>query len=55
MYGFISRGNSQVSFYIRVEGYPERGFFDYTFREALKAYRQQYGLVGKHINFFDWR
>lgn len=55
MYGFISRGNTQVNFYIKVEGYPEIAYFDYTLRNALKNYRIRFNLVGKHIHFFDWR
>ena len=54
MYGFITHGNTQISFYIRVEGYPEIGYFGYTKREAIKNYRQKFGLIGKHIYFSEW-
>ena len=55
MYGFISKGNSQVSFYVQVEGYPQHGYLYYSKRDAIKEYRTRYGLVRKHITFYDWR
>lgn len=51
LYGFKSKGNTQVSFYIRIDGYPERGYTYYSFRDALKLYREEFGLVGKHIKW----
>ena len=55
MTGFIYRGNTQVSFYICVDGFPERGFLYYSLREAIKEYRAAYNLKYKHINFIDMR
>lgn len=54
MTGFIHGGNTQIAFYIYVVGYPEIGYLDYTLREAIKNYRQRFGLVGKHINFIKY-
>lgn len=34
--------------------YPERRYFDYTKREAVKMYRQEFGLVGRHMQTKDW-
>lgn len=51
LYGFISKGNSQVSFYIKVDGYPEIGFNGYSIRDALLKYRKDNGLKYKHIDF----
>lgn len=55
MYGYIHKGNTQVNFYLRVDGFPEVGFFDYSLRDAVKKYRRDYGLIGKHITFIDCR
>lgn len=55
MYGFINKGNTQVSFYIRVEGYPEIAYLDYSLRDAIRKYRETYGLRYKHIDFIDMR
>lgn len=54
-YGFIHGGNSQVSFYIRVDGYPEIGFNGYSLKEALRKYRNDYDLRYKHIELIDAR
>lgn len=35
MYGFINKGNTQASFYIRVDGYPEEGYLYYSLRDAI--------------------
>jgi hypothetical protein len=40
--------------YIRVDGYPEDGFYGYNKRSALKAYRDRYGLKGKHLIVHEW-
>ena len=55
MYGFIHKGNTTVSFYIRVDGYPEIGFGGYSLKDALRKYRRDYGLRYKHITFLDMR
>ena len=55
MYGYIEKGNSQVSFWITVSGYPTRGYLYYSLREAKTLYRREFGLVYKHIDFHDWR
>lgn len=55
MYGFIHKGNAQVAFYIRVDGYPEIGYLDYSLRDAIHKYRNEYGLRYKHIDFIDMR
>lgn len=34
---------------IRVHGYPTRRYLYYTKREAVKKYRQEFRLVGKHM------
>lgn len=40
---------------IRVLGYPTRRYLYYTKREAVKKYRQEFGLVGKHMVQCEWR
>lgn len=55
MYGFINKGNTQASFYIRVDGYPEEGYLYYSLRDAIRKYRDAYGLRYKHIDFIDMR
>ena len=54
MYGFITKGNNVVSFYIRVEGYKEVGYNGYSLKEAVKQYRSKNGLTGRHIRFFNY-
>lgn len=51
MIGFITKGNSTVSFYIRVNGYKEIGYNGYTLKQAIKKYRTDNGLTYKHIDF----
>lgn len=53
MYGYIHKGNSCVSFYIHVEGYPETGYLYYSLRDAIRKYRIDNGLRYKHIDFID--
>ena len=55
MYGFITKGNHDMPFYIKVEGYPELGYGGYTVREAIRQYRRTFDLVFKHIEFIDCR
>ena len=55
LYGHIDKGNSVVNFYITVSGYPSRGYAFYSLKEAKRLYRDEFGLVGKHIYFEDWR
>lgn len=55
MYGYIHKGNSQVSFYIRVDGYTESGFNGYTLKQAMRKYRQDNGLKYKRITWIDCR
>lgn len=38
----------------RWRDYPERRYIDYTKREAVKMYRQEFGLVGRHMQTNDW-
>ena len=52
---FITKGNTQVAFYIQVEGYPTMGYLYYTTREAITKYRREYGLEHKHLNIIDLR
>lgn len=33
--------------------YPSRDFVGYSEREAIKMYRQAFGLVGKHLEYID--
>ena len=54
MVGFISKGNNVVSFYIRVNGYKEIGYNGYSLRAAIKKYRKDNNLTGKHIYFYNY-
>lgn len=47
---FITKGNSQASFYI-----GEMGFLYYSLREAKKIWRERHGLKYARINFVDLR
>ena len=39
---------------IRVDGFPKRRYLYYTKREAVRRYRQEFGLVGKHMKRIEW-
>lgn len=39
--------------HIRVSGYPHKIYLYYTKREAIRKYRQECGLVGKHLNMVE--
>ena len=35
--------------------YPIRRYYDYSFKEAVKLYRKEFELVGKHnVKFTKW-
>lgn len=55
MYGYITKGNTQVSFYITVSGYPHRGYLYYELEEAKAAYCEEFGIDIEQVNFDDWR
>lgn len=55
MYGYIEKGNSIVSFYITVSGYPYRGYNGYTLEEAKERYCEEFNINIDDVNFDDWR
>ena len=65
LYGVIKGSRYCFSIYVVKEDadpfkifgncYPEITYYDYTKRDAIKNYRTRFGLVGKHIDFYDWR
>lgn len=54
MYGFIHKGFGFAGKYysFRIPGLEEMTYYGYTQRESEKKYREKYGLVGKHIEWY---
>ena len=40
--------------WITVDGFPTKRYMFYTKREAVRRYRQEFGLVGKHMKRIEW-
>lgn len=55
MYAYIEKGNTMVSFYLTVSGYPHRGYNGYTLEEAKERYCEEFGLDVNEIEIDDWR
>ena len=52
--GFIYHLNNRYfSLAIWVKGYPEYAYNGYSVKDAVKEYRNRYGLVGKRISFTE--
>jgi len=55
MFGSIDKAHGiDPMLIIHVEGFPRWRYMDYTKREAIRQYRRQFGLVGKHITWCDY-
>jgi hypothetical protein len=39
---------------IQVDGYREMRYMDYTKAQAIREYRRQHNLTGKHISWRDY-
>lgn len=51
----ISRYGYKLSATYKGEKYPVHIFCGHTLRQAIREYRQEYGLVGKHLVQIDLR
>lgn len=55
-YIFIGRdecGNPKIRADYKGTDFPKRLYMFYTEREAIKAYRNEFNLVGKHLTRID--
>ena len=50
--GYKIRANMEIN----PNKYHSMKYYDYSKREAIRQYRQQFGLVGKHLQLIEiWR
>lgn len=49
---YWQRNGSMLKF--SISGYYERAFWYYTFREAYRRYKQEFGIKKAHTQQVDW-